>query len=326
MKKEYCIMAFELSSASSGKTSQTSFRFLVFSDLHYAPGAWCSDSPARLQTILTRAEKEAVSFIIQLGDFLYDREKNGWIVDRYLSTTIPVYSVLGNHDTDAMTVEENLALFHMENNFYFFDRGGYRFLVLDPNYDFDGRNCVHYEPGLKRHITRGYLPPEQLEWMDRTLRESPYPCILFSHESAERTNGIYNRDDAWNIISAVHRETDTRVLLWINGHYHCDCFSVINDVCCLDLNSVSFYWTDLENHCYSEEEYRKTTQLKHCLLYDTALSAVITLNGTESLSVSGAEGNFLGDLTEDEVFRLDQLRISNSRHAVPYISDYRHNF
>ena len=320
-------MTAEISKASSSEnTSPKPFRFLVFSDLHYEPGVLCSDSPARLQTILARAERENVSFVIQLGDFCHNREKNGWLIDQYLSSPIPVYSGFGNHDTDRMTVEENLALFHMENNYYFFDRGGYRFLMLDPNYDFDGKECRHYAPGLQRHSNRGYLPPEQLAWLDKTLRESPYPCILFSHESAERTNGILNRDDAWNIISAVHIETAVRVLLWINGHYHCDNFTVINDVCCLDLNSVSYYWSGVENHCYTEEEYQKTSLLKYCLFYDTALSAVITLNGSESLSVSGTEGNFLGNPSEDEILRLDQLRISDSRRTVPYISNYQHQF
>lgn len=308
------------------ESSGTPFRFLVFSDLHCCPGVLGWDSPERLQTILARAEREDVSFVIQLGDFMHEREKNGWLAERYLSSKIPVYSAFGNHDTDRMTVEENLELFHLEKNYYFFDRGGYRFLVLDPNYDFDGTECRHYAPGLRRHSDRGYLPPEQLAWMDRNLRESPYPCILFSHESAERTNGILNRDDAWNIISAVHRESDTRVLLWVNGHYHCDHFAVINDVCCLDLNSATYYWSGVENHCYTEEEYRKTSLLKYCLFYDTALSAVITLNGAESLSVSGADGKFLGNVTEEDVTRLDQLRIAESRRAVPYIRDYRHEF
>lgn len=306
--------------------SDAPFRFLVFSDMHYEPGVLNDDSPARLAAILARADKEKVAFVIQLGDFLHDREKNGWLADRYLSAPLPVYSGLGNHDTDRMTVEENLAMYHMENNYYFFDRGGYRFLVLDPNYDFDGTEYRHFSPGLARHCSRGFLPPEQLAWMEKTLRESPYPCVLFSHESAERSDGICNRDEAWKIISAVHRETAVRVLLWVSGHYHCDGFSVVNDVCCLDLNSVSYHWTDPENHCFTEEEYRKTSLLRHCLRYDTALSAVITLNGTESLSVAGTDGKFLGTLTEEEILRLDQRRISYSRRAVPYISDHRYEF
>ena len=299
------------------------YKFMVFTDLHYNMQEIGVDADMRLASIMERAELEEVAFVIQLGDFLHDPVKTGWLAKSYVNSPLPAYSALGNHDTDMVGMEYIMQLFKMNHNYYFFDAGGYRFIVLDPNYTVVQGKAVHYEPQQKRENNRGFLPMEELVWMKQVIMESPYPCILFSHQSLERTDGISNRDDAWEIICEANRKCKDSVILCINGHYHCDDVNFINDVCCLDLNSSTYHWTDVENHYYPKEYYMRYPAAAHCIGYDTALSAVISLKGTEQIMVQGCQGEFLFSPDEEEILRLDQRRLSQSRVCIPRIRNYR---
>ena len=42
--------------------------------------------------------------------------------------------------------------------------------------------------------TRETLPPGELAWLEETVNSSPYPCIILSHSSYERPDGVKNRD------------------------------------------------------------------------------------------------------------------------------------
>ena len=97
-------------------------------------------------------------------------------------------------------------------------------------------------------------------------------------------------------------------------------------MCCLDLNSVSYHWTDVKNQYYPSLWYEKYACAAHCMGYDTALSAVVTLNNYGEILVEGCSGGFLFNPDQSEIQRIDQRRLSESRIAVPYISDYKVNF
>lgn len=297
-------------------------KFLAFTDLHYCPGTFIGDSDQRLACIMKRAEEEKVSFMMQLGDFVHDIGRNGWLADVYRNGRIPAYGALGNHDTDSNTSDEMMKLYRMPAKYYYFDRDGYRFVVLDPNYGMNDGVLMRFEPGKVRSYGYGILPEEQICWLEQTVKESPYPCILLSHQSLERTDGIANRDRVWKIICEANRKRRGSVILCVNGHYHDNACNIINDVCCLDLNSASYHWSDVENHYYPKEYYQKIGLISHCLYYENALSAVITLDGTDRITVKGMQSKFMFDPGEEEILRLDQRRLSYSRICVPYISDY----
>ncbi len=296
--------------------------FLAFTDLHHSPGSFPDDKTWRLETIYHRALWEQVDFAAFLGDLLHDYEKHAWFAEKYRSLPLPLYGAFGNHDTDAEDPAVVQQYLNIPHNYYFFDRCGYRFLVLDANYCLVGGDAIHYGPNQPRPHNRGYIPQEELAWLDDALQASPSPCVLLSHHSLERTDGILNRDEVWRIIAKANRARPQKVILAINGHYHCDACGFVNDVCCLDLNSASYHWTDVTNSLYAPEAYEASKLLNHLLCYDTPLSAVITLKGTETIEIRGCGGDFLGLPDAEEVKRLDQRRPSLSRLAVPYIRDY----
>ena len=299
------------------------FTFLAFTDLHHEPQVFPHDAPRFLDEILKRGIDARADFAVQLGDFLHTPRLNGGLADVFNDAPIPAYNVFGNHDTDQEDCASILRMYRLERGYYFFDRGGYRFVVLDPNYSTVDGALIHYGPGQNRDHHLGQVPEEQLAWLEETVETSPFPCVLFSHQSLERTDGIKNRDEVWSILCRANRRRSRAVILAVNGHYHCDFCCFVNGVCCLDLNSSSYYWTDPENDLYPAEIVEKFPLAAHCLYYASPLSALISLHGTDRITVDGSHGGFLVPVTHGELLLLDQRRLSDERLCTPSIRSYR---
>ena len=196
--------------------------FLVFADLHHEPKVFPHDAKRFLDEIIARGINTKVSFMVQLGDFLHTPQENRALADVFAEAPIPAYNVFGNHDNDQESYEYILDMYRLRNGYYYFDREGYRFIVLDPNYSVVNGELVHYNPNQARSHNLGEIPPDQMSWLEETIFGSPFPCILFSHQSLERTDGIKNRDEVWRIICRANRSREHAVILCVNGHYHCD--------------------------------------------------------------------------------------------------------
>ena len=297
-----------------------SLKFLALTDLHHEPKVFPHNAPAFLDTILQRAVDSQAAFVIQLGDFLHTPAENITLADTYADFPLPTYNVFGNHDTDQEDLDYILNMYRLERSYYHFDRDGYRFIILDPNYAEVEGVLTHYAPapqaGLRNHHL-GEIPQEQLAWLEETIAESPYPCILCSHQSIERSDGIRNRDAVWKIICAANRRKPRSVILCINGHYHCDHCTIVNGVCCLDLNSTSYYWCDVTNTLYPQEIYDQFPLAAHCLYYRDPISAVLTLEGTDTIRIEGAKGEYITPVSREELLRVDQRRLSEERLCSP---------
>ncbi len=299
-----------------------SIRFLSFTDLHHQPQVFVHDSASYLRSVMERAVRERASFIVQLGDLLHAPKRNGRLADVYNDFSIPTYNVFGNHDCDQEGYEYVLRMYRLERGYYSFDQNGYRFVVLDPNYVFPGHGSVHFHPN-HGSSSKGYIPNEQLAWLERTIAETDLPCVIFSHQSLERSDGIVNRDDAWKILCAANRRRKRSVILCVNGHYHDDHCCIMNDVCCLDLNSVSYHWTDPENHLYADDVYERSPISRHCLYYKNPLSAVIEIENDSLITITGTDGSYLCPVSEEQKRALDQRRLSYERITVPFIRNYK---
>ncbi len=299
--------------------------FLVFTDLHHEPQVFPHNASSFLDIILQRAIDTHVSFVIQLGDLLHTPILNRDLADIYNGFSLPTYNVLGNHDTDQEDLSYILQMYRLERSYYYFDSSGYRLIILDPNYAEVDNELTHYAPGLqgsRRNHNRGEIPLEQLAWLEKTIEESPYPCIICSHQSLERTGGIRNRDAVWDIFCAANRKKPRSVIMCINGHYHCDFCTILNGVCCLDLNSASYHWCDVQNHLYTTEICEKFPLAANCLYYKKPLSAVISICGMDEIRIAGTAGEYIVPVSRDELLRVDQRRLSDDRLCTPSIRNY----
>lgn len=276
-------------------------RFLVFSDFHYDPGAFIGTGPEGLALMQRRAEEEKCDFIIQAGDFCHGPSTVPDIVRQFNDFHIPSYHVLGNHDAEYTSFEETVAAYRMPHEYYFFDVGGYRVIVLNPNYYYDEGEYTHFSlcNWLAHNPQRDWFPPEQLQWLEQTIASSPYPCVIFSHQSLERVDGVKNRQEALEIIDAANRKSAHSVLLCVNGHYHRDNIRILENVCYFDVNSASIDWIDKSHHCFPDEMHEKIKKLHHLVGFERPLYAVVTLEGT-TIDIKGTSSPMICGVTYRE--------------------------
>lgn len=295
--------------------------FLAFADLHHYPGEFLDDKSERWDKIVARSIEENAAFIVGLGDYVHEPEKNRAFVQRMMTAPKDLYCCLGNHDTEHASLEYVLPLYRMPHNYYYFDRNGYRFVVLDANYSLIDGEYLHYNPGVARHKP-GVIPPEQMAWLERTIDEADSPCILLCHHSIERPDGILNRHDLWSVICRANEKRPRAVMLYINGHHHRDFCTVLNGVCCLELNSAAYQYINPPFPRYAAEVLALAHGMAYTMNFSEPLSALITLEGDSRISIRGLTGEFLFGLTDADVEEMDKGRLSYLRRSVPFIRDY----
>ena len=296
--------------------------FLAFGDLHHYPGVFLDDKQERWEKILNRSSEDKAEFIVGLGDYVHEPEKNRAFAEKMMAAPKDIYCCIGNHDTEHSPLAYALELYRMPHNYYYFDRSGYRFVVLDANYSYVDGEYIHYNPGAVRHKP-GVIPPEQLTWLEQVIGESTNPCVLMSHHSIERPDGILNREEVWAVINHANARHPHRVMLYINGHNHRDHCTIVDGVCCLELNSASYQYVAPPHKGYPPEVLALGEAMAYTLNFSQPLSALITLEGECIIRIRGAEGIFLFGLTDQDVEAVDlPHRLSYARRSVPFIRDY----
>ena len=283
-------------------------KFTVFSDLHHHPAWYKTDAPERLTAIQNRAVKNGSEFLLHLGDFSHKPSACPELIKQYKEFQLPGYFVLGNHEFDIDSYETVLETMGLENGYYFFDHGGFRFVIMDENYfrDFPGIYFHYSERNYFDHPGfRDWMPPEEIDWVRQTVMESPYPCILASHAPVEyapnNRQGMQCKAEVAEIIRAS-QGTPGQVILCLNGHYHRSGIDIIDGVPRLDVNSASFNWIPKPHDLFPEKEwYQQYECIGNMVIYEQPLCADIFID-TESrtIEVTGTEGKFLyGISTED---------------------------
>ncbi len=282
-------------------------KFSVFADLHHYPGVFMGGTDEDMALIQNRALAENCRFIIHAGDFCHGPSHVREYVEKYNNFSIPTYHCLGNHDSDSTSYAETLALYNMPDGHYFFDDSGYRFIICDPNYyKLDGE-YIHYDLGnyYKHGKERDWMPPDQLEWLRETIDTAPGPCILISHESFERCDGVQNREEVLRIINEANKKRPHSVILCINGHHHRDFLRILDNVCYFDLNSASYDWVSIRHDCYPKELCDEIRLMGNTVVYNDPIHAIITLEGT-TITIDGMESSmFMGinrEHTENPIY------------------------
>ena len=299
-------------------------RFLAFTDIHYRFSPIHAQSREWLERILARAERENVDFVIQLGDFTAKPLEDRDYVNAYNDFKIKTYSAFGNHDDDYSPHEKVLEALRLDSGHYFFDHGGFRFIVADPNYILADGVYHHYSDGNHSRkkfpgATLNHMPPFELEWLQDTIAGSSFPCIVFSHQSFERARGgVVEQAAVRRIFDEANAKTPGKVRLVVNGHHHCDHFTILGGIPYLDLNSASYQWLgwNFEHKGYGESDMKRFPTMNHTFVYDRPVSAIITLDAGGRLRIEGEKGAFYAGVTPESVGGwLDQM----GRPATPDI-------
>jgi predicted phosphodiesterase len=270
-------------------------KFAVCTDLHYdiAP-----DGYSRVERFIERAQKEDVDFIIELGDFCVPKPENEAVLSLFNQFEKPKYHVIGNHDTDSYTKDEHMKWLGMKQSYYSFVVGHVNFIVIDSSF-------IQYENEFETYYRRNYkksdglypaIPDHELVWLEQEIMDSSYPVVLFSHHSlvnSFRQRGIANREKVLDILSRV-KAKGKRVLLCLNGHDHADGIDKVEDTYFFSLNSMTYKWfgPEYEHFLYDAKTHEQYPYLKDIVLYEDALSAIVSIDDTYTIDISGMQSGY----------------------------------
>lgn len=219
--------------------------------------------------------RDHVDFVVNLGDVYQsvgDPEKTNEAIARMIfprmMTRAPFLHVLGNNDVVDYTKAEFLDLMRdpakylnrttgrhrgapqievtpKDSWYYSFERDGWKFIVLDTNYDKDGNS---YEKRAY-DCREAYINAEQLAWLKQEL-SAGLPSIIFTHANLDIHESplaeicrLANASEVREVI-----ESAGNVKLVLQGHDHYGAKSVMNGVTYITLHGtiLNKYYPD---HC-----------------------------------------------------------------------------
>lgn len=289
--------------ASAADAAGKPLKVCVFADLHYHPGVWTNtEDTSFLEKIMARAEKERCDMMIHLGDFMHgvrtDAQKA--FLKLYNDFKIPGYHILGNHDQDGNPYKETCEAYRMPDGHYTFDKGGFRFVVADPNYFCnEPGKFIHHENGnyFKRikGSTINWIPPAQMEWLRSTIIGSPYPCIVLSHQSFERGRGapVMNKKDVQAIFNEANAKKPGTVRLVMNGHMHMDHLRVLDNILYWDVNSANYQYYGKKHDRYPAEYVKTHRGAVNNIGWKEPLSAILTMWPNGRIKIEGSKSDWL---------------------------------
>lgn len=234
----------------------TPTRFGIVTDIHYSEAPdniglsrYYHQSKEKLAEFVEVMNEEKVDFIIELGDLKDQRTPpNEAETLKFLDTienTLrkfngPVYHVLGNHDHDSISKSQFLKSisnhgFHEALNYYSFSKNGLHFVVLDANYNLDGKEYDHGNFDW----TKAFFPTEQLNWLKEDLKKDLTPTLVFVHHQLDSLLVEDTRHCPQNA-QEVRKilEDSGNVSIVFQGHFHKGQTNILNDICYYTLKSL----------------------------------------------------------------------------------------
>ena len=268
--------------------SSKSLRFGVIADIHKDI---MHDADERLGVFIEQMRKEAVDFIIQLGDFCVPKDENKGFLNIWNSFPRERYHVLGNHDTDGgYTREQTVVWWKMKARYYAFDQAGLHFVVLDGN-----DRPKDHAGGYPR-----FSAEDQLDWLRKDLAATESPTIVFVHQSLEREDkgGVQNGKAVRAILETANRNAGRRkVVACFSGHHHRDYVRQINDILYPQMNSASYFWVggDFQKVRYSKEIDATHPWIKYTAPYKDPIYAIVTIDRARGfMQIEGKRSTFVG--------------------------------
>lgn len=281
--------------------SQNHLRFLIFADLHYD---MMPDGDNRLETILQATRKNKVSFIVNMGDLAAPIARYQPLKDKLSQSSVPIYHIIGNHDTDHSGKQAFMDFYAMEKPFYYIDKGKFRFIFLDSNHyiDKDGQTKDYYKRDYVHSKQINRYSPEEMKWLERSL-QTQQTCLIFSHAPINDNYGeIINNVDIHKVITTA-KANGTAIAAVFGGHIHSDNYHVIDGVHYIQVNSASNIWggTQFTNtERFPAEVYKQYPALKYIIPYEDALYATVDIYANGKVKIKGTKSNYIPPAPDPE--------------------------
>lgn len=185
-------------------------------------------------------------------DLASDKKHLNEVAQVFSTLTMQRGHLLGNHDVENLTPEDNADLLNVSMGSRIITINGYHLVIWQAN------TCNYWPDGLD-------LKPKDLAWIERALNEVSGPCIVFTHvplDSGSMTGNYYfaenTRHATYPQVAEARRilEESQRVILCIAGHVHWNSLNYVNNIpyltlhslteCCNTMNDPSRAWATLE--------------------------------------------------------------------------------
>jgi predicted phosphodiesterase len=297
-------------------------RFGVMTDVHKDV---MHDADHRLEVFISRMIQLRPDFVIQMGDFCIPIPENQGFLDIWKRFDRPRHHVLGNHDMDgdgrhrpdrayAFTPEETMAFWGMQKRYYSFDVHGVHIIVLDGN-----------ERGPEQKPYYRYVLEKQAEWLRRDLAGTPFPTLVFIHQSLEREDGgVANQGSIRSILEQSRLNSgEGKVIACFSGHHHRDYVRRIRGILYPQINSMSYHWLGgkYAYDRYGPEIAKRYPDLKYTAPYKDPLYALVTLDRKHGfLQIEGIQSEFVGPSPWELGASREQL---DDVTVTPRISDWK---
>lgn len=210
----------------------------VLSDSHFTINGTWEDTAHNIQAVHERAKFDG---IVHLGD-ITDGMVSAQVTKQYAKkiigdlkeNKIPLYIVIGNHDTnyfnnnsEPMSKEEQYNIYqsHSENDIKRVSNNLYYFC------DFENVSlrCLFLTSFNHREDIRYGFSEKELTWVQKTLERTPsgYAVIIFSHEAPLPeldywSDEIRNGEKLMSILEDYDSQNGKKIMAIIHGHTHAD--------------------------------------------------------------------------------------------------------
>lgn len=242
MKNEKFALLLFFVLLTGSRIAAQSLSFGMFTDVHYAAipdngNRKYSQSLDKVAQCIDTMNQKKVSFLIELGDFkdmpippdnnaaLSFLQKIETAFSRFRGDR---YHVLGNHDEDCISKYQFYSIaqnsyINRNRTYYTFQKGGYRFIVLDACFDSTGRS---YDRG---HFDwrDANLPAEELNWLNKELTRAKQPVVVFVHQLLNGHTKVTVKNAV--AVRAV-LEKSNKVKCVFQGHDHKGGYELINGI------------------------------------------------------------------------------------------------
>jgi alkaline phosphatase len=242
MKNEKIVLVLFFVLLIGSSLNAQSFSFGMFADVHYAAipdngTRKYSQSLEKLKQCIDTMNQKKVKFLVELGDFKdmpTPPDSNAAlgflqkIESEFARFPGDRYHVLGNHDEDCISKKQFYSIarnsgISPEKTYYSFQKGGYRFVVLDACFDSTGNA---YDKG-NFIWSDANIPSEELKWLGAELKNSKFPVIVFVHQPLNGNTRVSVRNG--NIVRSI-LEKSHKVKCVFQGHEHKGGYEEINGI------------------------------------------------------------------------------------------------
>lgn len=286
----------------TGVKASDQIRFLIFADLHYD---LMPDAESRLTHILRAAEQKDVDFMIDLGDIVFPIAQNQKVADLFNVSPVEKFHVLGNHDMDKADKDTYMRFFSMKAPFYSFDKGLFRFIVLDTNnfIDKEGKETPYSNSNyFANEATADYITREQQVWLKEVLQDTSKIYVLFSHAPINDQFDAIVKNKAVHDILIDAQQKGIKIAGAFGGHNHSDNFCKVDGINYIQVNSCSYLWVGSkhENQTrYSKEIYTNYPAMKYSVPYKDPIYAIVTIDSTGKMEIEGTKGEWIHPSPEE---------------------------